>query len=149
MKHFSQSHMEAKDSNCIIFVSETSKRLAAAKRMEELCDNEMYAIEICGECFLRFNQHEFENNSKDNNWFTEVCHPPHLLVWAKSIGHLYWPAKVVAQTTNKVDVRFFGQHKPSFVYPSDCFLFSIKNPNRSLDPSTEEEMRTSLKVCKL
>lgn len=138
--------MEAKHLNCIIFIPEISKRLAAAKRMEELCNNEMCAIEICGECFLRSNQHELESSNDDDNWFTEVCDPPHLLVWAKVSGYPYWPAKVLAQKTNKVDVRFFGQHERSFVHPSKCFLFSKENPNRSLEPSIRLELQSSLKV---
>lgn len=54
---------------------ESDIRLEMARYMEDLCDTEMYDIEMCSECFCRVNTMK--------NWFTEVCSPPHLVVWAR------------------------------------------------------------------
>lgn len=134
-----------------IIISAFSKRWDDAKRMEELCAKEMYDIQICDECFLRSNEGEFEgdngNKNAEKDWFIEVCNPPHLLVWAKIAGYPFWPAKVISQISqNLVDVRFFGEHEMSQVEPSNCFLFSWENPNRSVAPKTKRKIERSLKV---
>lgn len=98
---------------------------------------------MCGQCYERAN-----DSSKVNDWFTEICDPPHLLVWAKLTGHPYWPAKVIGITTtsNHLDVRFFGDHDMAKVSPQDCFLYPSKNPNKPLEASVEEQVKASVAV---
>lgn len=38
---------------------------------------------------------------------------PHRVVLAKVRGYPLWPAKLISETTDKCDVRFFGQHDRS------------------------------------
>lgn len=108
--------------------------------MEKLCEKEMYDMEICDQCFLRSNEY------KNDDWFTKVCNPPHLLVWAKASTHPFWPAKVIARARNKLDVRFFGQHEMSIVHPNNCFLFSWENPNRLRNQRIRSDIDTIMKV---
>lgn len=119
----------------------TSGRLGIAKRMEEFCEKELYDIEVCGECYHR-------SNTKQE-WFTEVCDPPHLLVWARTPGFPYWPAKVIAATgaQNKIDVRFFGQHEMCNAYADDCLVYSKTIPNERLSNRKQRELKSSQKVC--
>lgn len=114
--------------------------LRVAKRMERLCSKEMYDIEMCHECY--------QNSNMLDEWFTEVCDPPHLLVWARIKGAQYYaPAKVLGFTASKrIDARFFGTHDMSSVNQSDCFIYSRQNPNRRSDEKNQFKLLTSLAV---
>lgn len=117
------------------------KRLQISRQLEQWCAKVMYDIEICGQCFIR---------AMDmTDWFTEVCDPPHLLVWARVEGYPFWPAKVIGilTTANRLDVRFFGDHDMANVAAQDCLLYPSKNPNRHINPSVEKEFKASIKVC--
>lgn len=113
--------------------------LPIAKRLEQFCKKEVYDIEMCVDCFER------SNTQKD--WFTEVCNPPHLLVWARESGHRpFKPAKVIGlgnKVTKKIDVRFFGDHDMADVSISDCYLFS----KEFAGPRTDEKNRLALIKC--
>lgn len=119
------------------------RRLTIARDLDNWCAKEMYDIEMCGQCYGRAN-----DLTKVNDWFTEVCDPPHLLVWAKLSGHPYWPAKVIGitSTSNALDVRFFGEHDMAKISPQDCFLYPSKNPNRHLETSIEQQVKSSVAV---
>lgn len=125
--------------SCSLF-SDGMKRLAIARELETWCAKEMYDIEICSQCFSR--------TMDSNDWFTDICDPPHLLVWAKLAGYPYWPAKLIGilSTANRLDVRFFGDHDMANVSAQDCFLYPSKNPNRRLDEKTEQQIEASEKV---
>lgn len=126
----------------LILFSDGMKRLTIARQLETWCGKEMYDIEICGQCFIR---------AMDlTDWFTEVCDPPHLLVWAKLAGYPFWPAKVIGitSTANRLDVRFFGDHDMANVSAQECFLYPSHNPNRRLDAETEQEIKSAEKVRK-
>lgn len=114
--------------------------MRSAKNLEYLCEKEMHDIEMCSECFDR-------SNTMDE-WFTEVCDPPHLLVWARMKKYPFWPAKVFGfgvVSNKKIDVRFFGKHTRANVPISDCFLYS-DDPNE--EPNSEE-LAASIMVSKV
>lgn len=124
----------------MIYFPDCMKRLTFARQLETWCAKEMYDIEICGQCFVR---------AMDlSDWFTEVCDPPHLMVWAKLAGYPYWPAKVIGITSssNRIDVRFFGDHDMANVSAQDCFLYPSKNPNRRLDEHGNHDVKRAEKV---
>lgn len=121
---------------------ENDERVRLARDMERFCDLEMYDIEMCSDCFDRSNTMA--------NWFTEVCNPPHLLIWAKMHGYPYWPAKVIGVVGRRfanirIDVRFFGEHNRANVSPANCKLF-WDNPNTNLTENDHQALATSLKV---
>lgn len=141
---FVPKNIRSRNKNICFFFSylENDERARLAREMESFCDLEMYDIEMCSDCFDRSNTMA--------NWFTEVCNPPHLLIWAKMNGYPYWPAKVIGVVGRRfanirIDVRFFGGHKRTKVPPANCKLFS-DNPNTHLNENEGKELAISLKV---
>lgn len=116
------------------------KRLTIARQLEKWCSKEMYDLEMCGQCFGRA--------IDSDDWFTEMCDPPHLLVWAKVAGYPWWPAKLIGIMTsaNRLDVRFFGDHDMATVVAQDCLLYPSANPNKRPDENFENQFRESVKV---
>lgn len=129
----------------MFFLGRDEDHVRCAKNLEYLCEQEMQDIETCSECFIR------SNTNKD--WFEQVCNPPHLLVWARMTGYPYWPAKVISfgvATNKKIDVRFFGKHTRTNVFPEDCILFADdpnKNHNKDLSSNECDALTDSMKVC--
>lgn len=94
-----------------------------AKSLLDMAKEEIYSIRLCDECYISFTQ---------NRRFDTVCKQPHLVVWAKQKSYPYWPAKLmsVSATTNKVEVRYFGEkHYRAVLTPKDCYLYSIDRPS--------------------
>lgn len=111
------------------------------RSLESLCHREMYDIEMCSMCFQRA-------NIKDD-WFMDVCSPPHLIVWARMKGDkIYKPGKVIGLKNTKIDVRFFDDYCMGEVLISDCLLYSKENPNRNVRLNHKEnlELFQSMKV---
>ena len=116
-----------------------------AKRLEQFCKKEIYDIEMCVECFER------SNGPNNASWFTQVCTPPHPIVWARISHHPFKPAKVIGLGSkvvakSKIDVRFFGDHDMGQVSPTDCYLFSKGNPNQRCNEKTVLELMKILEV---
>lgn len=120
-------------------ISDNADDLRVTKRMEKFCMREIYDIEMCHECYDR-------SNSMDD-WFTKVCDPPHLLVWARVNGHHHYaPAKVLGLANanrSKIDVRFFDDHEMASIFAKRCYLYSEESPNVKSD----EKIRLKLIVC--
>lgn len=110
--------------------------MGAAKSLLKVCKQEMFDIETCAECYLNA-------NTMVDNWFTEVCAKPHLVLWAKLKGFPYWPAKAMTINAQLVDVRFFGDHDRAFVPAKDCYLYSRQDPN----PPTNKYKRNTIADC--
>lgn len=102
---------------------------------------EIYDIEMCHQCYYRSNT--------QSNWFTAVCDPPHLLVWARINGHSdYEPAKVLGLNgsgAKKLDVRFFADHEMAIIPASNCYLFSKSKPLKT-NQQTQFMQMTALQV---
>lgn len=107
--------------NCTVY-PEKRKYVSQAKGLLKICRQELLEIETCFECYFKANTTE--------NWFTDVCSTPHVLLWAKLRGFPYWPAKAMnVNSQGLVNVRFFGAHDRSWVAIKDCFLYSEEDPN--------------------
>ncbi|XP_063700589.1 zinc finger MYND domain-containing protein 11-like [Culicoides brevitarsis] len=94
-------------------------------RKENFCFDELRRINGCFECY-------YKSNIGMNDDFTEVCFTPHILLWAKVKGSVFWPAKVfsVDAEEEKVLVTFFGSHENTYVQFSNCYLFSREYPSK-------------------
>lgn len=68
----------------------------------EDCNHDIAELRNCSDCYRHSNE---KVNSK---WFCLPCSPPHKLVWAKQKGYPYWPAKIIKESDDTIDVRFFG-----------------------------------------
>lgn len=108
----------------------------AAKALQKVSKQEVGDIETCAECYLNA-------NTMTDNWFTEVCAKPHLILWAKLKGFPYWPAKAMSINSTLVDVRFFGEHDRANIPSKDCFLYSREDPN----PPTNKYKRNTIADC--
>lgn len=98
--------------NCIIYNGAKHALTKIAKGIIKVCKEDMREIELCPSCYkLTVQQPE--------DWFAMPCYPPHRVVLAKVRGYPLWPAKLISETSDKCDVRFFGQHDRSLV-PKSC-----------------------------
>lgn len=101
-----------------------------------MCD-----IEMCSECYDRANE-------TPDEYFINICNPPHLLVWCRMPRFPYWPAKIIGMaplSSDKIEVRFFGSHERSNVSLAGCTLFS-DNPNKNLTNEQSYTLAESLKA---
>lgn len=116
--------------NCIIFNGKNHPLTSVAKSMFKICCHETSELNICPDCYLN-------SCIKENaDWFCEPCRMPHILVWAKMKGYPFWPAKVLREENNQVDVRFFGEHDRAWVPYSQVFLLS-ENPPGTVPKKTK------------
>lgn len=102
-----------------------STKCRILRQLVSYCENELYEIDLCSECYCNANEHP-------DDWFTMVCEHPHILVWAKC-DDIYWPAKAMALTTisnvTQIYVRYFGGHRRfAYIGPNDCYLYSNIHP---------------------
>lgn len=109
--------------NCQIVYSQNTDIFDAAQQLLKFVDEEIISVTNCTQCYE--NAYKFRDTS-----FTMSCATPHLLVWAKAPGYVFWPAKAMSAKDGKIHVRFFGDHTTFNAKPSDCYLFSIESPDR-------------------
>lgn len=133
----SQQHGKQRLKNEISVSSiDNYKVTRAAKSLQKVSKQEVGDIETCPECYLNA-------NTMTDNWFTETCVKPHLILWAKLKGFPYWPAKAMSINSTLVDVRFFGEHDRANIPSKDCYLYSREDPN----PPTNKYKRNTIADC--
>lgn len=97
--------------NICVCVGDEHRLAIAAWNCVEDCKAEVKEIERCRSCYWLY-------NTKPDNWFVQVCDPPHEMVYAKMKGYPYWPALVISREGDIYDVRFFGGHHQRGLVPS-------------------------------
>lgn len=122
--------------NITPWLTDNYKVTRAAKSLQKVSKQEVGDIETCPECYLNA-------NTMTDNWFTETCNKPHLILWAKLKGFPYWPAKAMSINSTLVDVRFFGEHDRANIPAKDCYLYSREDPN----PPTNKYKRNTIADC--
>lgn len=122
--------------NITSWSTDNYKVTRAAKSLQKVSKQEVGDIETCPECYLNA-------NTMTDNWFTETCNKPHLILWAKLKGFPYWPAKAMSINSTLVDVRFFGEHDRANIPAKDCYLYSREDPN----PPTNKYKRNTIADC--
>eukprot|EP00118_Oscarella_pearsei_P013036 m.100340 g.100340 ORF g.100340 m.100340 type:complete len:676 (+) comp37088_c0_seq2:417-2444(+) len=105
--------------NCIIYNGDFSELTDTARAIVKLCKREVAELLLCPECYRLAIK-------RPASWFTRACSKLHKPVWAKLRGYPYWPGKVVNQTGDKFDVRFFGDYDRAKVLRS--FVKNYHNP---------------------
>ena len=111
--------------------------METAKSLVDYLEGEIEMLKKCSECYSNSVKHP-------TTWFTMICNELHLIVWAKKMGFLYWPAKMISIDGQLINVRFFGDHEYAEVPATNCFLYSDTNPNRSRN--TTVSYKSALKV---
>lgn len=117
--------------NCRSIYPQRAEIQAASKELFGFVKDEIQTIQACEECYD--NTCEYSKTS-----VTKQCSTLHLLVWAKSWGSSYTPAKVLAVNFDKemVIVQFFKDYSTSVlpITKTNCYLYSAKSPENEPDP---------------
>ncbi|BFZ01943.1 hypothetical protein BsWGS_04982 [Bradybaena similaris] len=122
--------------NCALIYGDKGTLTELAILMAIDSKHELDEIDVCPNCY-------YLSNAKPANWFSEICDPPHEIVYAKQKGFGYWPAKVVQDFDGKYDVRFFGGRHQRAVIPSQ-FIQPISTDLRTLPVKKSVAFRTSM-----
>ncbi|KAK9500243.1 hypothetical protein O3M35_001537 [Rhynocoris fuscipes] len=88
--------------NVVIFHGVHSDIADTARQMVRQCSSEVSQLSWCHQCYKSCVR------KTSRHWFCTPCRPPHQLVYAKAKGQPYWPAKIIREQGDRVDVRFFG-----------------------------------------
>ncbi|CAG0888318.1 unnamed protein product [Darwinula stevensoni] len=99
-EEFMADILQIQHNNCVFFGPESLPGALSAVMVNE-CQYEIDEMKLCRDCYLT-------SNVKMDNWFSQPCRPPHKLVFAKQTGFPFWPAKVMRELENDVNIRFFG-----------------------------------------
>lgn len=139
-RNFSEFHEDIQwfVHNCMIMYASDAEVQEAAKSLPEFIDEEITSVMECIECY----KSAFEDPI---NSFPEPCKTKHPVVWAKSGGFNYWPAKQMKIQDEKVNVRYFGDHSFDIIPLESCCDFSLKCPSK-INPK-DSLFHAALKVC--
>lgn len=113
--------------NCNVVHQGNDEITNASKELVKYIDDEIFSIKQCGQCYE--NEYKHPNES-----FVMLCdNPTHEIIWAKSDGFNFWPAKVMSvnNENNKVHVRYFGEYTVDDVDINDCYNYSKSPPDKS------------------
>lgn len=109
---------------------QNKKILNASKSLLELVDAEIRSIETCHECYALASTHPDDS-------FVMTCSIIHPVIWAKSSGFTYWPAKAMKFENGVINVRYFGDHETDNVPLANYYAFSQQPPEKT--PLTETD----------
>lgn len=104
--------------------------------------NELDSMDTCAECYLGANQNP-------QNYFTDVCQQPHLLIWVKMKKFPYWPAKLMSLYDNMANVRFFHEKTNARVPIVDCLMYSLDPPEATINQKETPYLRDAIQVKSL
>lgn len=125
--------------NCEIWQSSNRKVLSASKEIVKFVHDEIFSIQKCTECYMNASAHP-------NTSFVMPCHQTHPVVWAKTDGYNYWPAKAMCTTNELVHVRYFGDHTVDAVPIKNCYWFSLEPPE-TMDNQDSDLFEEAMEVC--
>lgn len=107
--------------NCEVYHKNSRKIMNATKELVKFIDDEISIMKNCTECY----QNAYENPKSSATMPCSLSHP---VVWAKTDGFTYWPAKAVAFDGKVVHVIYFNEHTTSKVLTEKCYAFSATPP---------------------
>lgn len=93
----------------------------STKDLNKTVNADLKYIKMCPQCY--------ENGLDRGNLMTKICEPPHLLVWAKTRGFNYWPAKVISVKGAIAHVIYFGEFLDAKVKANECLIYSKNRPD--------------------
>lgn len=106
--------------NCRVVFPSVQVQKASEELIKYVNDDFQY-IQNCGDCYN--NAYEYKEKSS-----VLFCKKSHVLVWAKSLGYDYWPAKAFSSNNGKTYVRFFGEDTSAEVATEQLYLYSKDYP---------------------
>lgn len=125
--------------NCKIHQPSSRTVLKASDEIEKYVDDEISSIQTCTECYVNASE-----NPRDS--FVMTCQQVHPIVWAKTDGYHYWPAKVMFNQNESVHVRYFGDHSVSTIPVQNCYLFSSEPPE-TVENQNSDLYEDAIEVC--
>ncbi|XP_022697802.1 protein kinase C-binding protein 1-like [Varroa jacobsoni] len=126
--------------NSVVYNGPQNRISSSAVAMLKAADKEVGEMSLCPQCYLHMRRATASQSqsaspasgtalsSSNGNFFSEVCSPPHIIVWAKIRGFPHWPAKVMRVEGDQVTVKFFGDHNKSLVTLGNCTILTQKPP---------------------
>lgn len=110
--------------NCEIMYPTVEKIKNAIESLRRFIDDEIESIIDCTQCFGN-------TCSDSDDSFVITCTPVHPIIWARSSGFGFWPAKFMRFDGGKVRVRYFGDHLSDVVQLKNCYKYSEKLPSKA------------------
>lgn len=95
---------------------------------------------MCAQCF--------SNAIENDNSMVQLCDPPHLLVWAKTEGSIYWPAKLMSVDGESAEVIYFGEFLEGRVPVDKCLIYTVERPDASSNVPNKKLFNTGLEEAK-
>lgn len=92
------------------------------KALNKVVTADLKHINLCSQCY--------ENQANYPNPVCLLCDPLHLLIWAKTKGFNYWPAKLVKLQGTSAHVIYFGEYTNAKVATADCLIYSKDRPDK-------------------
>ncbi|OQR78466.1 protein kinase C-binding protein 1-like [Tropilaelaps mercedesae] len=127
--------------NSVVYNGPQNRISSSAVAMLKAADKEVGEMSLCPQCYLHMRKATAVQNQTTSpnagapaqgaavgGFFSEVCSPPHIIVWAKIRGFPHWPAKVMRVDGDQATVKFFGDHNKSLVSLGNCTLLTLKPP---------------------
>ncbi|XP_055307849.1 MYND-type zinc finger-containing chromatin reader Zmynd8-like [Sitodiplosis mosellana] len=90
-------------------------------KLVKVVASDLKYIKLCAQCY--------RNGIKSANSMIELCDPLHLLIWGKTEGFNYWPAKLMSVQGRKANVIYFGEFLNAQVNVEDCLIYTEKRPD--------------------
>lgn len=126
--------------NCQIIYASDNVVLNATKELINYVDEEISSIKKCVQCYLNAYLHPQTS-------FVMVCENPHPIIWSKTEGCSFWPAKAMSCENGMVHVRYFGDHSTDNVPIENCYKFSANTPDETeISGSDSTSFNKALKV---
>lgn len=100
---------------------QNQKILSSSKSILELVNLEIRSIETCHKCYALASAYPDDS-------FVMACPLKHPVIWAKSNGFSYWPAKAMKFENDIINVRYFGDHEVDDVPLANSYAFSQQPP---------------------
>lgn len=115
--------------NCSVLHANDSKILEASKEFVKFIDEEITSIISCTECFSN-------DVKKPGAAYVTPCSQVHSVIWSKSEGFGFWPAKVLLCKNDMVHVHYFADHSADRVHIENCYKYS-KEPPEVIEQSND------------
>lgn len=110
--------------NCFILHWADEDIKTAIKLLIQYVDEEIESVFDCTQCYSNAYKHS-------DDGFVMLCEPPHPIIWARSDGFRFWPAKALRITGETVRARYFGDHTNAVVPLTSCYSYSTEPPIKS------------------
>lgn len=94
----------------------------SVKELIKSVNRDLNFVNNCAQCY--------EHQVHYPNPMVLLCEPLHLLVWAKTKGFNYWPAKLLKLQGTNAHVIYFGEYLDAKVVAAECLIYTKERPDK-------------------